>query len=205
MGFSFKALGAVVAVVSLSAAAPVVHAADLDPAAAQIQTFDTALLGVMKDAKSLGTAGRARKLTPAVEQAFDLATMTRFAVGPSWTSMSDADHAALIAAFKRFTVASYAHNFDGYSGQKFDVDPAVVVRGPDKIVQSHINSPGGDSVTIAYRMRATTGSWKTIDVLYQGTISQLTTRRSDFAATVATGGAKALIAHMDAQTQKLLQ
>jgi len=193
-------------VLALSAVAPVVRAADLDPAAAQIQSFDSALLDTMKQAKALGPAGRARKLTPAIEQTFDLATMTRFAVGPTWTSMSDADHAALISAFKRFTVASYAHNFDGYSGQKFDVDPAVVVRGPDKIVQSHIRSPGGDEpVTIAYRMRATTGSWKTIDVLYQGTISQLTTRRSDFAATVASGGARALIAHMDAQTAKLLQ
>jgi phospholipid transport system substrate-binding protein len=205
MPFSFRALSAAAAVLALSAAAPVVRAAELDPAAVQIQSFDNALLDVMKQAKSLGPIGRARKLTPAIEQAFDLPSMTRFAVGPAWTNMSEGEHAALIQAFTRFTAASYAHNFDGYSGQKFDVDPVVVVRGPDKIVQSHIRSPGDDPVAIAYRMRATTGSWKAIDVLYQGTISQLTTRRSDFSATVAAGGAKALLAQMDAQTQKLLQ
>jgi phospholipid transport system substrate-binding protein len=205
MAFSIRALCAAVVVLALSAAAPAVRAADLDQAATQIQTFDNALLDVMKQAKALGPTGRARKLTPVIEQTFDLATMTRFSVGPAWTSMSDADHAGLIEAFKRFTAASYAHNFDGYSGQKFDVDPTVVVRGPDKIVQSHIRSPGEDPVSIAYRMRASAGTWKVIDVLYQGAISQLTTRRSDFASTVAAGGAKALIAHMDAQTQKLLQ
>jgi len=199
------ALCAAVLALALGAAAPAARAADLDPAAAQIQTFDNALLEVMKQAKALGPAGRARKLTPAVEQTFDLATMTRFSVGPAWTTMSDADHAALIEAFRRFTVASYAHNFDGYSGQKIDVDPAVVTRGVDKIVQSHIRSPGQDPVAISYRMRATTGSWKVIDVYFMGTISQLTTRRSDFAATVTSGGAKALIAHMNAQTEKLLQ
>jgi phospholipid transport system substrate-binding protein len=205
MAMSIRALGAAVLVLALGVAAPRARAADLDPAAVQIQSFDNALIEVMKQAKSLGAGGRARKLAPAIDQTFDIAAMTRFAVGPAWTGMSDADHTALIEAFKRFTAASYAHNFDGYSGQKFDVDPNVVVRGPDKIVQSHIKSPGDDPVAISYRMRATTGAWKIIDVYYQGTISQLTTRRSDFAATVASGGAKALIAHLDAQTEKLLR
>jgi phospholipid transport system substrate-binding protein len=60
-------------------------------------------------------------------------------------------------------------------------------------------------VVIDYRMRNDGGTWKIIDVLFKGTISQLTTRRSDFAATIAQGGATALVAHMDAQTEKLLK
>jgi phospholipid transport system substrate-binding protein len=60
-------------------------------------------------------------------------------------------------------------------------------------------------VVTAYRMRNDGGTWKIIDVYFQGTISQLTTRRSDFAAALASGGASALIAHMDAQTEKLLK
>ena len=38
-----------------------------------------------------------------------------------------------------------------------------------------------------YRMRELGGSWKIIDVYY-GAISQLTTRRSDFAATSLNAG-----------------
>ena len=53
----------------------------------------------MKAGKSLGADGRARKLTPAVERAFDLPTMTRFAVGSAWSSYSSSDQAALIKAF----------------------------------------------------------------------------------------------------------
>ena len=60
-------------------------------------------------------------------------------------------------------------------------------------------------MSLAYRMRQDGGSWKVIDVFYNSTISQLTTQRSDFASTLSSGGAKALIAKLDAQTDKLLK
>jgi len=192
------------ALLLVTAIAPQVRA-ETDPAAAQVDGFDNALLGVMKQASQLGVRGRARKLTPEIERAFNLTAMTRFAVGPAWSSMSEADHAALVAAFTRFSAASYAHNFDGYSGEKFVVDPNVVTRGPDKIVVTQLIPGHGETVVIDYRMRNDGGTWKIIDVLFKGTISQLTTRRSDFAATLAQGGAAALVAHMDAQTEKLLK
>ena len=47
------------------------------------------------------------------------------------------------------------------------------------------------------------GSWKIIDVYY-GAISQLTTRRSDFAGPVASGGAAGLVTHLNQLTDKLL-
>jgi phospholipid transport system substrate-binding protein len=196
--------GACAVVLLLFAATAPQARAQTDPAAAQVDGFDNALLGVMKQADQLGVRGRARKLTPEIERAFNLPAMTRFAVGPSWSSMSDSDHAALIAAFTRYSAASYAHNFDGYSGEKFVIEPGVETRGPDKIVKSQLIPGHGDPVVIDYRMRNDGGTWKIIDVYFQGTISQLTTRRSDFAATVAQG-AGALVAHMDAQTEKLLK
>jgi len=180
-------------------------AARADPAASQIETLDAALIDTMKAAKALGVQGRYHRLEPSVERAFDFATMTRFAVGPTWTSIPAGQQQALIAAFERLTAASYAHNFDGYSGERIDVDPNVLTRGPDKVVTTHLTSPGHAPVTIAYRMRDAGSGWKIIDVFYNGAISQLTTRRSDFAATLAQGGAPALIAHLDALVDKQLK
>jgi phospholipid transport system substrate-binding protein len=206
MTFRAGAPMALAAAISLAlfAAAPQARA-DTDPAAAQVDALDNALIGAMKQGHALGAQGRARKLTPAMEQAFNFTVMTRFAVGPAWTTMSDADHTALVAAFTRYSAASYAHNFDSYSGEKFVVDPNVVTRGLDKVVVTQLIPGHGETVVIDYRMRNDGGTWKIIDVLFKGAISQLSTRRSDFAATVASGGASALIAHMDAQTEKLLK
>jgi len=197
--------GACAAALLLCAAMAPDARAETDPAAAQVDGFDNVLLAVMKQADQLGVRGRARKLTPEIERAFNMAFMTRLAVGQAWTGMSDADHAALIAAFTRYSAASYAHNFDGYSGERFVVDPAVDTHGVDKVVKTTLYPGHGDPVVIDYRMRNDGGIWKIIDVLFKGTISQLTTRRSDFAATAASGGAAALVAHLDAQTEKLLK
>jgi phospholipid transport system substrate-binding protein len=42
-------------------------------------------------------------------------------------------------------------------------------------------------------MRQSGGSWKVIDVYLNGFVSELATRRSDFAATLSSGGAPALV------------
>ncbi|HUO23241.1 MAG TPA: ABC transporter substrate-binding protein [Caulobacteraceae bacterium] len=184
------------------ALAPVAAYADAsEPAAQQIDSFDSALIRTMKT--SGGPEARAKTITPAVEATFDFPTMLGFAVGPSWATASADDKAALTAAFRKFTVASYAKNFSGYSGQKITVDPNVLTRLPDKLVKTTL-SDGSSNVVLAYRMRQSGGIWKVIDVLYNGSISQLTTQRSDFSATVASGGIKALIAKLDGQTQKLM-
>ena len=197
-----KALGAIGAWALITLAGAAAHAAQSDPAAAQIEAFDASLLETMKAAKTLGLEGRTHKLEPVVRRAFDTATMIRFAVGPSWSSLSAADQGALKDAFERLTVAGYARNFDGYSGETFEINPNVLTRGPDKVVKTQLISPHDAPTTISYRMRQSGGDWKIIDVYYNGAISELTTRRADFASTLAKGGAPALIAHLNALAEK---
>jgi len=192
------------AVASLGALAPAAHAA-ADPAATQIEGFDASLIDVMRQAKVLGLQGRFHKLEPVVAHAFDIPTMIRFAVGPSWATIPAAQQQALTDAFSRLTVASFAHNFSGYSGQSFQISPNVVTRGPDKLVTTTLVSPHDQPITIAYRMRQSGGSWKIIDVYYNGAISQLTTRRADFQGSLEHGGAAALVTHLNALVDKELK
>ena len=194
-----------IAIVALAVmgAAPA-HAAQTDPAAARIESFDRALLEVMKQGPELGAKGRLRRLEPVVEETFDLPLMTRFAVGPTWSTISEADHQALIRAFARLTAASYAHNFDRYDGERFDVSPQVQTRGPDKIVSVRLTPQGRASVQLTYRMRQADSGWKIVDVYY-GAVSQLTTRRSDFAGPLSSGGPKGLVAHLEDASAKLMR
>jgi phospholipid transport system substrate-binding protein len=196
-----KTLATIAAVLLLSAGTA--RAAD-DPAAARIESFDAQLTSVMKDGPSLGAKGRYRRLDPVVQDAFDLPLMTRFAVGPTWATMSDADRQALVRAFGKLTVANYAHNFDRYDGEQFEVTPTVQTRGPDKIVQSRLISKDHAPVNLMYRMRQSGGAWKIVDVYYDG-VSQLSTRREDFRQPVAAGGAKGLLSHLEQTSAKLLQ
>jgi phospholipid transport system substrate-binding protein len=199
--------GALALTIALAAFAPAAQAADpaiADPAAKQVEAFHDALLDVMKRGPQLGMQGRYHALEPAVDAAFDFQAMLPFIVGPGWTSMSDADRKSLIAAFRRLTLANYASNFVSFDGQRFTMDPNVIQRGSDRIVQTTLIPKGEKPVPLLYRMRQDGDPWKVIDIFLEGYVSELATRRSDFSATVASGGAPALIKKMNDLADSLL-
>jgi phospholipid transport system substrate-binding protein len=186
----------------LGGGAAVVASASLaqsaDPASGTIEALNKGLLSIMHAGAAAGQSGRARQIAPVIDRAFDVPLMTRLAVGPSWTRMTPADQSALVAAFRSLTIAQYAKNFDGFSGERFTMNPQVETRGGDKLVRTTLVVPRSNPESLAYRLRQSGGQWKIIDVYYRNSISQLATRRADFARTLASGGAKALIAHLDA-------
>lgn len=191
------------ALVLLAVAPAAAHAQASDPAAQTIDRFNATLIEAMKGGKALGVQGRYRKLEPAVAAAFDTATMARVVVGPSWSSFSASDQAAVMKAFERVITANFAHNFDDYNGEVFVIGK-VDTRLPDKLVRTQMKGKSGDPLALNWRMRqASGGGWKVVDTLF-GAVSQITAYRSDYAATVAQGG-KAVAAKMNEQADKLLK
>jgi phospholipid transport system substrate-binding protein len=172
-----------------------------DPAVDQVQGFYDALVASMK---SGGTAkSRYEKLKPAVEKAFDLPAMTATAVGPAWASASDADKKALTDAFSRMTIANYAKNFDSYGGEKFTVEPASIARGSDHFVKSTMKT-SKETIAFNYRTHQVGSEWKITDVYLAGNISQMAQKRSDFAATLASGGPQGLAKRINALSDQML-
>ena len=182
---------------ALIAPAPAALAQANDPARAPVQALCDGLVSIMKGGKAMGVRGRASAIGPVVDRVYDVPLMTRLTVGAGWNGIAPADQTALVAAFRRMVIGQYATNFDSFSGQKFSVDAKVETRGTDKLVKTSLIQAGEAPIPIAYRLRASGGGWKIIDVYYRNSISQLATRRSDFSRVLAIGGAKALIRHLD--------
>ena len=181
------ALAAAVSVV----AAPSAFAAD--PAQGTVDSLHGGLLALMKSGGTQGS--RARAIAPVIDRTFDLPLMARLSVGPAWTTIPAQQQAALVQAFRNLTVAQYAKNFNSYSGERF-VTGGVEARGGDKLVRTTLSS-GRTNETLNYRLRASGAQWKIIDVYYRNAISQLATRRADFERVMKTGGAPALISHLN--------
>ncbi len=178
------------------------RAQTLSPAARHIQSYYQQLLPTIQQAGRLSVRERERRFSPAISSAFDLATMTRLAVGPAWSSFSGAQQAAVRDAFTRFIIADYASQVSDYSGESFVVEPQTSAesRGGGEIVKTKLLQPGGRSVTINYLVRG----GRVIDVYLNGTVSDLATRRDEFASIIASGGADALIKRLRDRTQSLL-
>jgi phospholipid transport system substrate-binding protein len=172
-------------------------------AARRIETYYQQLMPTLRQAGNLSVRERDRRFGPAITSAFDIGTMARLATGPAWGSFSGAQQAAVREAFARFLVADYAHQVTDYSGESFVVDPQTSAesRGGGEIVRTKLLQPGGRTVQINYLVRG----GRVIDVYLNGTVSDLATRRDEFASILAGGGgADALVKTLRERTESLL-
>ena len=171
-------------------------------AVAKIQTYYQQLMPTIQQAARLGVRERDRRFTPVFEAVFDMPTMTRLAVGPAWRTFSPEQQAAVRDAFARFIVADYASQIKDYSGESFTVDPQTVPesRGGGEVVKTKLVQRDGRTVSINYLVRRE----RVVDIYLNGTISDLATRRDEFASIIAAGGADGLIKRLHERTETLL-
>jgi phospholipid transport system substrate-binding protein len=199
LSLSAPLIAAMLALLSLSAVASPAEA----QASHRIEAYYQQLMPTLKAAGSLSVGERDRRFGPAIRSAFDIGTMARLATGPAWSKFSGAQQAAVREAFARFLVAEYAHQVSDYSGESFVVDPQTSpeARGGGEIVRTKLLQPGGRTVQINYLVRG----GRVIDVYLNGTISDLATRRDEFASILAGGGgADALVKTLRERTATLL-
>ena len=193
----------IAAVVALLSLAVIPSPAEAESAAARrIEAYYQQLMPTLRAAGQLSVQERDRRFAPAITSAFDIGTMTRLATGPAWSKFSGAQQAAIREAFARFLVADYAHQVTDYSGESFVVDPQTSpASGGGEIVKTKLLQPGGRTVQINYLVRG----GRVIDVYLNGTISDLATRRDEFASILAGGGgAEALVKTLRERTASLL-
>jgi phospholipid transport system substrate-binding protein len=190
----------------IAAARRAALAADAGPAlpAALVERFYSELLAVMKEAKRLPFDERYNRLAPTIARTFDLGLMTRIAVGPGWTQLGADQQQRVTAAFSRYTISNYASRFDDFGGERFEVSPATTTNANGLIVNSRLVKPGGETIALNYLLRQDGGGpWKVIDVYLSGTISELATRRSEFAAVLQRSGAEGLVRMIDEKSTAL--
>jgi phospholipid transport system substrate-binding protein len=158
-----------------------------------INDLHAALEAAMRTGRAKSFAARFDALAPVIERVFDLGTVLKVSVGMRWSSFDEATQGRLIAAFHRFTVATYVANFSKYDGEKFAVIPGARLSGTDRIVRTEIVSGAADAVRLDYVMRESGLAWRAVDVLLDGSISRVAVQRSDFRTILANGNAEALI------------
>lgn len=169
-----------------------------------VKNFYAELLATMKNGESLGFAGRFKKLKPVIEKSFDMAFMTRIAVGPAWANASKDEQKQLIDAFTSFSAANYAHQFTAYDGETFKVLGEKPAKIGGLLVETSLTPKQGDQVVMNYVMRKDDqGRYRIVDVLLDSTISQLATRRAEFSEIVKQDGFNALANKLTEKSKQL--
>jgi len=165
-----------------------------------VEAFHAALLDAMRNARTLGAIGRERQLRPVMERSFDLPAMARIAVGPGWAALPPPQQQAVAVAFADWIIATYAGRFDGFSGESFATLGEQTLANGDRLVRTELRRPNDASVAFNYLVRG----GRIVDIYLAGTISELASRRAEFAGLLRDGGADRLVGELRQRTEKLL-
>jgi phospholipid transport system substrate-binding protein len=167
-----------------------------------VQGLYESLIVTMKNGETLGQSGRYSQLAPVIRRTFDLPLMARLSVGPVWATLSEAQKQQVTDSYGRYISAVYAERFDSYHGQKLQVtgqDPAPA----GVLVRSRIVKADGDPVRVDYLMHQSGDTWLIADIYLDGTISELATRRSEFASIIRNQGIDGLIEALNRKADML--
>jgi len=182
---------------------PSTDASPASPTAA-IDALHANLLDVMKSADKLGYSGREQRLRTVIPKYFDVDEMARQSLGAQqWNAASEDAKRRYLDTFERFMVANYAGRFDGFSGQSFETLGEVPGPRETVIVKSRLLDPTDKNIDLNYRMHRVGADWKVVDVYMNGSVSELSLRRSEFVSIVKRQNLDALLVALDAKIAKL--
>ena len=172
-----------------------VSAKETSPSAV-VENFQAALIGVMQEAAKLGYQGRYERLEPAVKQSHDLSQIARIALGRYWSQLSEQQRTTFVDTFTRLSIATYAGQFDGYSGETFKVLSDEHPAADRALVRTLFTEAQGNTRHFDYQLRREDdGRWRIINIVVDG-VSDLALKRADYTSILRREGFDTLLAKL---------
>ncbi len=168
-----------------------------------VERLNVALIEVMRKADALGFQGRYERLAPVLSAAFDFPLMARISAGKHWRTLDEDLRGRFVAAFGKSSIATFAARFDGYGGERFEVQGEEPGRRKTVLVRNRLIKSDGEAVAIDYLFKSGAEGWRVVDVLLDGKFSELALKRSEYGAVIKNDGVEALIRGLDENAARL--
>ena len=181
-------------------ATPMVSAADWE-ATQVVEKLHSTLLAVMKDGDKIGYQGRYEQLAPVIKSSFDMPFISRTVLGKYWETFNSEQRSRFVEAFTQLSIATYAGNFDRYSGEHFKIIPEKEVDGGRILVQSQLTKSDGGQVQLDYLLHRTGSQWRIVNIIAEG-VSDLALKRADYSAFLKNKGFEALLKKLNEKTNQ---
>ncbi|MDQ6986534.1 MAG: ABC transporter substrate-binding protein [Mariprofundaceae bacterium] len=192
-----KARRVLLGILIIFIASPLAMAADDGAkAVAVIERLHESLMVVMRHADTLAYNGRYRKLAAVVSSSFDLQRLARISTGKYWRGLNAQQKLAFTDVFSRLVIATYAHRFNGYSGEHFRIAGQRKLSRGGMLVRAYLVKNDGSQVSLNYILRPQQNRWRIINVLAEG-VSDLALKRSEYTTILATEGVTRLILRLE--------
>ena len=158
-----------------------------DSAAKVVEKLHAELLGVMKEADALGYKGRYQRLAPVVTSSYDLPFISKIVVGRYWNKFSSEQKEEFIKTFTKLSIATYANQFSGYSGERFKTISAEESTRGRLLIKTVLVKSNGEEVELDYMLHEKERQWQIINVIAQG-VSDLSLKRAQYTSYLKENG-----------------
>ena len=158
-----------------------------DPAAKIVEKLHAELLDVMKQAKALGYRGRYQRLAPVVISSYDLPFISKVVMGRYWSEFSPDQKKQFVNTFTKLSIATYANQFNGYSGEHFKTIAAEQSTRGRFLIKTVLIKSNGEEVELDYMLHQNEHQWQIINVIAQG-VSDLSLKRAQYTSYLKKNG-----------------
>lgn len=139
-----------------------------------------------------------------ISETFDVPRIARTVLGPvAYRSLDDAGREAYLRLFTRYIVATQTRRIRETSGQSFSIEGQRDGARQSIIVDGLYKKGAGSETRVSYVLIRQPEVWRIVDVIVDGSVSEVSLRRSEFAAVVRDQGVSGLLNELNVKIAEL--
>ena len=135
-----------------------------------------------------------------VKNSYDLEKMGKIIIGVDWKQMDTKSKKEFINVFKRFISVNYFRRFNKINELDFEHQTVKVIGEKFKLARV-ILTADNEKLKIDYILGFKNEKWKIFDVLIDGSISEVATKKSDFKKIIKEEGVSGLVKNLRIRNQ----
>ena len=135
-----------------------------------------------------------------IKNSYDLEKMGKMIIGVDWKQMNTNTQKEFINVFKRFISINYLRRFNKINELSFEHQTVTVIEDKFKLARV-ILTADNEKIKIDYLLGLKNEKWKIFDVLLDGSISEIATKKSDFKKIIREEGVDGLLKHLRLRNQ----
>ncbi len=152
-----------------------------------VDNLNATIIESMKNAKQLGYKGRYAKLDPVIKETHDFGTIAQIALGSHWKTLNDEQKKTFIDKLTELSIATYAAQFDGYSGEEFKFGSEQGMKSNRVTLRYELIAPKEKPVVFEYVLGQNNGQWSIINIVVDG-ISDLALKKAQYTSIIEREG-----------------
>ena len=162
-----------------------------------VESFHQALISAMQ-----AETDETRKsiLDDAINNHFKVHTIARISLGRNWRTLKSDEQSDYMALMEKLISTTYASRFNKFDNQTFAFVSSSPIASNRTRVKSILNTKS-EIVNLDYQLLFSQETWRIYDVVANG-VSDLSLKRSNYAALFANGGLDAVTADITASINK---